>query len=97
MVKTFDQDFDMTTHIEEVAKEEAQTLADLITAELASVRPVGSTKVPEDEQRLEFELMQDNPELLLKFFTDQNASVAGAIKYSHQMLRRNPATRGKEK
>jgi len=48
-------------------------------------RPFGSEKVSEEEQRLTFSLMQDNPDALYQFFKEQGASFESAVKYVQRM------------
>ena len=73
---------DFTKIIEEIVAEESSLFKDTLQEELAKVRTVGSAEVSMEEQ----------PEVMAKFLSDQNASVASAIRYADMMSKK-----GKEK
>jgi len=83
---------DFTKIIEEIVAEESSLFKDTLQEELAKVRTVGSAEVSMEEQKVEWELMEEQPEVMAKFFSDQNASVASAIRYADMMSKQ-----GKEK
>ena len=76
---------DLTSRIERIVKEEGQNFANHIRVMTEDMRPVGTRKVPEKEQLLEFEQFLQYPELYKVFLEDQKASVESAIIYAHSM------------
>ena len=83
------QPTDGTAEWEDAFKGAAQDFADGLKYlfESEAPRPLGSEKVSEEEQRLTYSLMKDDPAQLHAFFTEQGASLESAVAYIKRMRR----------
>ena len=83
MAKELDGTAWWETEFQAAAGEFADGLKYLFQAE--APRPLGSEKVPEEEQRLTYSLIKDDPAQLFAFFQEQGASLESAVKYIQKM------------
>ena len=71
------------TEFQAAAQDFADGLKYLFATE--APRPLGSEKVSEEEQRLTYNLMKNDPAQLHAFFVEQGASVESAVAYIKRM------------
>lgn len=80
-------DTSMTAQFEKIMEAELRKAAETVRDVMKEVRPLGSQRVPEKEQALEFTFWIEQPELFERFLQNQGATVADAIKYADKMMK----------
>ena len=78
---------DATARNEKTVTEAAKYIVDLGEEAKSEVqnRDLGSVKISSQQQRQEFEAMQDNPEHLSQFFSDNKMTVENMVQYLKKM------------
>ncbi|KKK82464.1 hypothetical protein LCGC14_2803130 [marine sediment metagenome] len=78
---------DATARNEKTVTEAAKYIVDLGEEAKSEVqnRDLGSVKISSQQQRQEFEAMQDNPEHLAQFFSDNKMTVENMVQYLKKM------------
>ena len=79
-------DTSITATFEKVMEEELTKAAETVRTVMKEVRPLGSQRVPEKEQALEFTFFIEQPELFERFLETNGSTVEDAIKYADKMM-----------